>query len=247
MTPTPSAAPWRSIPGHGFVLAVLVSLTTCQPAAAQVVPKARAIVEQAINAANLNAVALEYKVLAIKNGEENPVDPATHIFNIGDQCRIEVTPKNDLFLYVVTQSPVGQRAVLYPSGKDMPAAAKADTSIRLPGPGRAFGFQAPVGDEKLAVIATKVPLENPEPLLKLAFEDNARPGRVHSDDATSKATPDDLEKFKKELEEAEHRPLDISDEPDEENDSFFEGAIHPDNPRIIINIPLRSREAPAGG
>jgi hypothetical protein len=211
--------------------------------------KARKIVLQEILALkDANAIALEYVILSRTvdgqgNVQEAPVDPRTHTFHVGDSCRVEVKPQTDVFLYVVTQDPMGDRFVLFPRVGDNPIHVKAGEPVRLPGDGLQFGFEEPVGEEKLAVIATKEKLVNVKELLNLAFDKQATPGRITTTlNAKGRPTTTDLDKLlskdadvKKQIGMAA-----ISDGPDEDDGSFFEAATSPGNPEVIVSIHLRS-------
>jgi hypothetical protein len=204
----------------------------------------RKIAVKQLQAAGKQIIALEYKVLDVKldgEGKEvhTPVDPRTHTFSLDDTCRIEVKAVFDCFLYVINEDPTGRRTVILPSEGSVKNAApikvaKGDV-VRLPADDEVFFFQPPVGEEKLAVVATKQPAENLEGLVTKAFENK---GQV----ITSKRAGGKYRKLpvKGDVDTLENLDT-LYDGPDPEDGSSFALTVDPDGPEMVVNIPLRSK------
>ncbi|HEX4129534.1 MAG TPA: DUF4384 domain-containing protein [Pirellulales bacterium] len=104
-----------------------------------------------------DVIALEYTVLLRdRNGNESPVDAATHQFNLGDQVRVQITPLNTVYIYIFHEGASGQQVCLLPEGTEQAPIAQAASMLTLPSDGF-FEFSPPTGDEKLIVVATKQP------------------------------------------------------------------------------------------
>lgn len=99
-------------------------------------------------------VALEYTVLLRKDGNDEPVDAATHRFKRGEQIRVRIQSLQDLFLYVFFEDEAGCRHCLLPSDKNLPRLVKHDQPVELPTDGSVFEFEAAAKPGSLVLIAT---------------------------------------------------------------------------------------------
>jgi len=107
-------------------------------------------------------IGLEYTVMTVdKNGNERAVDPESHSFHVGDSFLVKIKPQDDVYVYVFTEGPTGEKQCLLPAESESPMLVRADSEISLPDDGGWFEFQPPAGDENLVVIAV------PEPNTKL--------------------------------------------------------------------------------
>jgi len=117
---------------------------------------------------NVSAVALEYTILLTKDGEERPVDPNTHKFEVGDHFLVRIEAKDDMFIYIFTEGPDGNRSCLQPTDDEKPPVVKKDAKIELPGDGY-FEFAPPPGEEKFIVVATTEPSKDLAALANVVF------------------------------------------------------------------------------
>ncbi|MGL5094771.1 MAG: DUF4384 domain-containing protein, partial [Planctomycetia bacterium] len=99
-----------------------------------------------------NATSLAYNVLVIdKNGVEQSVDEASHVFGVGQRFRISLECDSDVYLYVFHEGPDGARTLLVPDSADegrVPMVQKGSRSV-LPDDGSYFEVTPPVGKERL--------------------------------------------------------------------------------------------------
>ena len=114
------------------------------------------------------AVALEYTVVLVKNGQERAVDPNAHMFDVGDRILVRIQPKDDMYIYVFTQGPQGDRDCLLPASDETAPLVKKDQLIELPNDGF-FRFDDPPGEEKLIVVATAEPSKDLSALSNVVF------------------------------------------------------------------------------
>jgi hypothetical protein len=104
-------------------------------------------------------IAMEYKVLLFKDGKEEPVDPKTHEFKVGDKIRVSIEPLNDYFVYIYHVDANGKGGFLLPDKDEDPPLAKEGKPVALPDDGF-FEFTPPPGDETLIVVAAEKPIPN---------------------------------------------------------------------------------------
>jgi hypothetical protein len=101
---------------------------------------------------------------------EEPVDAATHQFNVGDQIRVRIKPLSGLYIYIFHEGASGQRVCLLPTDNEKPPLAKADQMLDLPQDGSVFEFSPPAGEEKLIVVATEEPSDDLAALSNVVFK-----------------------------------------------------------------------------
>ena len=119
--------------------------------------------------ADVAVVALEYTVLLHKDGSERPIDPGEYKFAIGDEFRIRIEPKDDIYIYIFTEGPKGEKACLLPETDEHPTLAKSGKIIELPADGY-FQFETPPGEEKLIVVAAAEPSKDLAALANAVFQ-----------------------------------------------------------------------------
>jgi len=117
---------------------------------------------------DVQAVALEYTILLAKDGQERPVDPNTYQFAVGDQFLVRIEAKDDMFIYVFTEGPEGEKSCLQPTDQERPPFVKKGERIELPGDGL-FQFATPPGEEKFIVVATAEPSKDLASLANVVF------------------------------------------------------------------------------
>jgi hypothetical protein len=160
--------------------------TAEKPAASAV--KLRNIVRKQLPQ-DARAIGLEFKVVALdKAGTEQSVDPESHSFQIGDSFLVKIKPQDDVYVYVFTEGPKGDRHCLLPAAEEKPAFVQAGKEISLPDDGGWFEFQPPAGSEKLVVIATKEANEKLNLLAATAFNEAGR--KLSSAEEAKKAALD---------------------------------------------------------
>ena len=121
------------------------------------------------------AIGLEFKVVTLDgSGAEKWVDPEFHSFQIGDSFLVKIKPQDDVFVYVFTEGPKGERHCLLPTAEEKPAFVRAGKEISLPDDGGWFEFQPPAGSEKLVVIASKEANQKLSLLAAAAFNEAGR-------------------------------------------------------------------------
>lgn len=122
-----------------------------------------------------NVIGLEYTVMTVdKDGNEKAVDPESHPFHIGDSFLVRIKPQDDVYVYVFTEGPTGDKQCLLPSETESPTLVQSNTEISLPDDGGWFEFQPPAGNEKLVVIATKEPNTKLNLLAAAAFRESGK-------------------------------------------------------------------------
>jgi hypothetical protein len=150
------------------VLLLLLLATVVTPAtAAEPTVRWRNIVRTKLPQ-DVSAVALEYTILVTKDGQERPVDPNTYKFQVGDQFVVRIEAKDDMFIYIFTEGPEGDRSCLQPTDDEQPPAVKKGAKIELPGDGY-FEFAPPPGEEKFIVVATTEPSKDLSALANVVF------------------------------------------------------------------------------
>jgi hypothetical protein len=213
---------------------------------------------------NFKSIALEYTVVLVdQNGNERPVDPAEHTFEVGDSFLVRIRPQDDLYVYVFNEGPQGERTCLMPSVDEPPHLVKSGREISLPDDGGYFTFEPPAGEEKLIVVALPEPTEDLRMLASAVFTERAsgiRSGPAsEARTAADKALEDLREKsgaggrtrgpVRKVVERLEddlaagttfshvEPPL------DGETSSYGIAVISGDGagPKLVLDIPLRSR------
>lgn len=102
-------------------------------------------------------IALEYKVLLLRDGEETVVDPKVRPFKLGDKIRITVQPLKDSYIYIFHIGASGMSGFLVPQAEKDPPLIRANNALVLPSDGY-FKFVQPPGDEKLKVVASEDPV-----------------------------------------------------------------------------------------
>jgi uncharacterized protein DUF4384 len=115
-------------------------------------------------------IALEYKVLLWKDGEETVVDPKVRPFKLGDKIRITVRPLKDSYIYIFHIGASGKSSFLVPQAEKDPPLIKANEDVVLPSDGY-FKFVAPPGDEKLKVVAAEDPVPDLPLLARVLTKD----------------------------------------------------------------------------
>ena len=115
-------------------------------------------------------IALEYKVLLLKDGEETVVDPKVRPFKLGDRIRITVRPLKDSYIYIFHIGASGESSFLVPQAERDPPLIKANEDVVLPSDGY-FEFVTPPGDEKLKVVAAEDPVPDLPLLARVLTKD----------------------------------------------------------------------------
>lgn len=115
------------------------------------------------------AVALEYTVILAKDGQERTIDPNSHQFEVGDRILVRIEPKDDLYIYIFTEGPTGDRSCLLPESDGKPQFVKKGKVIELPDDGF-LRFDEPPGEEKLIVVATAEPSQDLAALAHSVFK-----------------------------------------------------------------------------
>lgn len=111
-------------------------------------------------------VALEYKIVLVKDGKEEMVDPKAYGFKVGDQIRLVVQPFTDSYVYIFHQGASGKAGLLVPRENEEPPRVAARQTITLPRRGL-FEFVSPPGDEKIVVVAAEKPVADRQTLIKV--------------------------------------------------------------------------------
>ena len=101
-------------------------------------------------------IALDYKVLLLEDGNEKPVDPKLHEFQLGDRIRILIEPKADYYVYVFNIGSDGKQRFLLPDERRNEEAPliRAGRKVALPDDGY-IRFAPPAGTDQLLVVATE--------------------------------------------------------------------------------------------
>ncbi len=221
---------------------------------------------------NLKSIALEYTVVLIdKHGKEQTVDPADYTFELGDSFLVRIRPEDDLYVYVFNEGPGGARTCLLPAEDEQPQLVKAGTDIKLPDDGGYFTFEPPAGEEKLLVVALPQPTDDVRLLASTAFKLQAgKPAGLESaEDAQAKKQADAaIESLRessgvstrtrgpvrKVIERLDggigNQAISHVEPPLDGEVSSYGIAIasgNGDDPKLVLDIPLRSRGAAAAG
>jgi hypothetical protein len=117
---------------------------------------------------DVSAVALEYTILLAQNGKERPVDPNTYHFAVGDEFLVRIEAKDDMYIYIFTEGPEGEKSCLQPTSDERPPSVKKGEKIELPGDGY-FQFATPPGEERFIVVATTEPSKDLSALANVVF------------------------------------------------------------------------------
>jgi hypothetical protein len=214
---------------------------------------------------DVTAVALEYTVLLMQDGKEKPVDPNSYKFVVGDRFLVRIQPKDDMYIYIFTEGPTGERNCLLPTTEEKPPFAKTDKVIELPGE-EYFEFTPPPGEEKLIVVALAEPSkdlaalsnvvfhkpdaqltdtekEQKSKLLKQYEQKMQTSTKAKNDAAKTRGVlkNETLSKFSQELEKTKHGT--IEEPPHGDETSTFAMAVSlagAGKPELLININLKS-------
>jgi hypothetical protein len=218
---------------------------------------------------NVSAVALEYTVLLLQDGKEQPVNPNDYKFVVGDRFLVRIQPKDDMYTYIFTEGPTGQRSCLLPTSEEQPPFVKAGKVIELPN-GEFFEFTPPPGEEKLIVVALAEPSKDLAALSNVVFhkpdelltegekEQKAKLMKQYEQkmQTSTKAKNDaaktrgvlkneTLSKFNQELAQTKHGT--IEEPPHGDETSSFAMAVSlagAGKPELLININLKSAASP---
>jgi hypothetical protein len=218
---------------------------------------------------NVAAVALEYTIVLLKNGQERAVDPNEYRFAIGDQFLVRIEAKDDMYIYVFTEGPTGNRSRLLPDDNEKPPKVSKDAKVELPGDGY-FQFTAPPGEEKFIVVATLEPSQNLQALSRFVYrqnmtqqqQDNAKEeNKVLEENVKtlqSEFSPANLAKKRGILNDATLRDFSADlkrkkrgslEEPPhgDEKSTFALAVSEPEagKPKLLVNISLKSQAARA--
>jgi hypothetical protein len=219
---------------------------------------------------NLRSIALEYTVVLVDtHGKEQAVDPAEYTFELGDSFLVKIRPEDDLYVYVFNEGPEGARTCLLPAEDEQPQLVKAGTDIKLPDDGGYFTFEPPAGEEKLLVVALPQPTDDVRLLASTAFKlQGGKAGELESDDdiqakkqadaaieslrETSGATTRTRGPVRKVIERLDsgigNQAISHVEPPLDGEQSSYGIAItsgNGDDPKLVLDIPLRSRGASA--
>ena len=115
-------------------------------------------------------IALEYKVLLWKDGQETVVDPKVRPFKLGDKIRLTVQPLRDSYIYIFHIGASGKSSFLVPQAEKNPPLTKANESVALPSDGY-FEFVTPPGNEQLKVVASEDPVPDLPLLARVLTKD----------------------------------------------------------------------------
>ena len=211
---------------------------------------------------DVKSIALEYSVILVdENGNEKPVDPVNHTFEVGDSFLVRFRPQDDLYVYVFNQGPKGERACLLPQDDEKPKLVEKGGEISLPDDGSYFTFEPPAGEEKMIVVALQQPVDDLRLLARSVFRDGAG-GKLNAKPAEgdSEAEPDDIRSraeaapklrgpLRRVVERLDKEPIDVDgrlthiEPPGEGETSSYGIAIagpKAGNPELFLDIPLRS-------
>ena len=211
---------------------------------------------------DVKSIALEYSVILVdENGNEKPVDPVNHTFEVGDSFLVRFRPQDDLYVYVFNQGPNGQRACLLPQDDEKAKLVGKGVEISLPDDGSYFTFEPPAGEEKMIVVALQQPVDDLRLLARSVFRDGAG-GKLNAKPAEgdSEAEPDDIRSraeaapklrgpLRRVVERLDEEPIDVDgrlthvEPPGEGETSSYGIAIagpKAGNPELFLDIPLKS-------
>lgn len=211
---------------------------------------------------DVKSIALEYSVILVdENGNEKPVDPVNHTFDVGDSFLVRFRPQDDLYVYVFNEGPDGERTCLLPQDDEKPKLVRGGVEISVPDDGSYFTFEPPAGEEKMIVVALQKPVDDLRLLARSVFRDAggatldskaaAPAGRPTPDDIRSRAdaAPRMRGPVRKIVERLDEKPLGedqrlthVEPPGDGETSSYgiaIAGA-KAGNPELILDIPLKS-------
>jgi hypothetical protein len=215
-----------------------------------------------------HVIALEYEILALNpDGTQEPVDPDSHEFKIGDRIRVKIQPLHEAYIYIYHEGASGEQLCLLPTKQEKAPAVKANVPVELPGDGY-FEFVPPPGDEKLLVVATEEPVAELALLKNVVFgkedltpEEQQIKSRLKSkfettlksirdrQDRTNKfrglMTPEEIAKFSQKVAKTRgvgSTMVEPAHEGESANFAVRIGTKADESPKLLINIPLRSRQ-----
>jgi hypothetical protein len=220
---------------------------------------------------DVEAVALEYTVILVKDGQERPIDPVGHQFDIGDRILVRIQPKDDMYIYIFTEGPQGDKSCLLPASEDKPPLVKQGKFIELPDDGF-FRFDEPAGEEKLIVVATRQESKDLAALANVVFRkpqelltDQEKKEQKNRIDQVEKSlqssnkvkvagakrrgilSQDAVDEFNAEVQVKKRGT--IEEPPHGKETSTFAMAVADRSagaPELLIDIPLKSVARPAG-
>lgn len=225
--------------------------------------RTRDIVRSRLPAAT-ESIALEYTIESLdRDGIRTTVDPALHFFNVGDSFLIKVKPQDDVYVYIFTEGPTGDRTILLPAPEaaDRPVLVPAGTEVVLPGDGGWFEFVPPAGEEKLVVVALKEPCTDLGKLQLSSFErprPTGEPTPTTAEQSVLQQTT--LDAVRARQERAVHfrgpvrkqvallsrefdraKTFTVIEPPTTDEPGTYALSVANRRPEIILDIPLRSR------
>lgn len=235
--------------------------TTAEPAVAELRP--RNIVRKQLPK-NVKSIALEYTITLLdENGKEIAVDPVNQTFKVGDSFLVKIRPQDDMYVYVFTEGPKGDRACLIPARNEKPFFVTKDTDIKIPDDGGYFTFNPPAGEEKLLVVAVSEPTDDVRILARTVFKEKSGTLKTEAEKAANAAQGDAaargmrdraklnsrgpskalVERAKSATPDARH--TNVEPPGDGEQTSFALAVAGPEagKPQLILDIPLRSQAA----
>jgi hypothetical protein len=211
---------------------------------------------------HVKSIALEYSIVLLdENGKEISVDPIDKTFKVGDSFLVKIRPQDDMYVYVFTEGPKGDRACLIPARNEKPFFVTKDTDIKIPDDGGYFTFNPPAGEEKLLVVAVSEPTDDVRILARTVFKEKSGTLKTDAEKAANAAQGDAaargirdrcklnsrgpskalLERAKSAAPDARH--TNVEPPGDGEQTSFALAVAGPEagNPELILDIPLRSQ------
>lgn len=235
--------------------------TGSEPAVAGI--RARNIVRKQLPK-EVKSIALEYTVTLLdENGKEVTVDPVDKTFKVGDSFLVKIRPQDDMYVYVFTQGPRGERSCLIPARNEKPFFVQKDVEIALPDDGGYFTFNPPAGDEKLLVVAVSEPTDDVRILARTVFKEKSGALRTDAEKAENTAQGEAAAKAIRERAAAgvrtrgpstavvprantpDARITNVEPPGNGEQSSFALAIAGPaaGSPELILDIPLRSQAA----
>lgn len=230
-----------------------------EPATAEVRP--RNIVRKQLPK-HVKSIALEYSIVLLdENGKEIAVDPVDKTFKVGDSFLVKIRPQDDMYVYVFTEGPQGDRSCLIPARNEKPFFVTKDTDIKIPDDGGYFTFNPPAGEEKLLVVAVPEPTDDVRILARTVFKEKSGTIKTDAEKAANAAQGDAAARGlrdraglnsrglqKKNVDRAlaagpAARHTNVEPPGDGEQTSFALAVAGPEagNPELILDIPLRSQ------
>ena len=212
------------------------------------------------------SIALEYTIVALDGmGAQKTVDPEQHLFSIGDSFLVKVRPQDDVYVYIFTEGPDGKRMALMPdpeNAAEQPSLVQAGEEVLLPDDGSWFEFHPPAGTEKLVVVALAEPSEDLQNLALVAFQGPVKKLSTDQQLATAERVNREINSLRdranrgvrtrgpvrkqgqavaQEFDKA--KTYTVIEPPSEEESSTYALGVAAERPELILDIPLRSREA----